>query len=140
MNHHATIGGIFSILSGTLGVLGGIGLAVFFIGFFRFIVAVEGFETATDVTGEEALNILAVVYGAMGLFLALLGAVGIVGGAYALKRRLWGLALAGAIASAMIFLPFGVVAVIFTALGRTEFTAPSPDPEFGLQPPAQTAT
>lgn len=54
--------------------------------------------------------------------LSLCAAVAIVGGIFALKRRLWGLALAGAICA--VFSPasvLGILAVIFVALGRSEF-------------------
>lgn len=54
--------------------------------------------------------------------LVLCAAVAIAGGIFALKRRLWGLALAGAICA--VFSPagiLGVLAVIFVAMGRSEF-------------------
>ena len=52
----------------------------------------------------------------------ILGIVAIVGGVYALKRRLWSLALAGAICA--LFGPWfvlGVLAIIFVAMGKGEF-------------------
>jgi hypothetical protein len=54
--------------------------------------------------------------------LALCPTVAIAGGIFALKRRLWGLALAGAICA--VFSPagiLGILAVIFVAMGRSEF-------------------
>jgi hypothetical protein len=97
-------------------------MAVFFTWFFRFILATEGFDTGVEPMGEEVLNLVGLIYAVMGAFYALLGVLGIVGGIYSLKRRLWGLALAGAIASTVVFLPFGVVAVVFTSLGRKDFS------------------
>ena len=53
-----------------------------------------------------------------------LGAVlGIIGGVYALQRKYWGLALAGAIAGSISFFPCGIVAIIFTAMAKPEFDA-----------------
>ena len=56
------------------------------------------------------------------------GIVALIGGIYALRRRLWGLALAGAICAAALLphvgrtaLMLGVPAVIFLSLGRQEF-------------------
>jgi hypothetical protein len=52
----------------------------------------------------------------------ILGVVAIVGGVYALKRRIWGLALAGSICA--LFGPWfilGVLAIIFVTIGKNEF-------------------
>ena len=56
----------------------------------------------------------------------ILGIVAIVGGIYALKRRLWGLALAGAICALLFTIPFlgwilAILAIIFVSLARREF-------------------
>jgi hypothetical protein len=85
--------------------------------------------------GESALNLIMVMYGAMGSFYALLGVLGIVGGIYALRLKQWGLALTAAIAAAIVFLPFGIVAVVFTSLSRGEFTAAKPVPQPVTPPP-----
>lgn len=51
----------------------------------------------------------------------LLGLISIVGGVFAIMRRRWGLALAGAIAGLVCnFIP-GVIAVVLTGMARTEF-------------------
>jgi hypothetical protein len=46
----------------------------------------------------------------------------IVGGAFALKKRHWPLALAGAIAGTITFFPCGIPAIIFVSLGKEEFS------------------
>jgi len=53
----------------------------------------------------------------------ILGAVAIAGGIYALKRRVWGLAFAGAICAFLIPPPFvlGILAIIFVVMGKGEF-------------------
>jgi hypothetical protein len=60
--------------------------------------------------------------GAIGAPAIICGIIAIVGGIYALKRRIWGLALAGSICA--IIGPggiFGILATIFVALGKGEF-------------------
>ena len=61
-------------------------------------------------------GILDIVAGSLDVILA------IVGGIYALQRKIWGLALAGSIAA--FFTPswvLGVAAIVFTALSKNEF-------------------
>jgi hypothetical protein len=50
-----------------------------------------------------------------------LGIVAILGGICALRRKTWGLALAGSICALTGCSPFGVLAIIFLALARGEF-------------------
>jgi hypothetical protein len=52
---------------------------------------------------------------------ALLSVLAVIGGIFAIQRKVWGLALAGAIAAFFCFFVFGIVAIIFTALSRNEF-------------------
>ena len=61
--------------------------------------------------------------GVVGAVLIVLGVVAIVGGVFALQRKIWGLALAGAIC-ALIVPPgviLGILSIIFVAMGRREF-------------------
>ena len=53
--------------------------------------------------------------------LTVLAFVAIFGGVCALKGKLWGLALAGAIAAFFPSWPIGIAAVVLTALGEKEF-------------------
>jgi hypothetical protein len=56
----------------------------------------------------------------------ILSVVGIVGGVYALRRRIWGLALAGAICAFLCFWPFSMLfaipAIILVAMSKGEFS------------------
>ena len=67
-------------------------------------------------SGSEIFVILVAVWYAVAAILAVLG------GAYSLRRRGWGLALAGSIAALLggNFI-FGTLSIIFTALSRKEF-------------------
>jgi len=60
---------------------------------------------------------------AIGGGLIALGAVALVGGICALRRRMWGLALAGAICALfpLVVVPVGVLAIVFVSLGKKEF-------------------
>ena len=61
--------------------------------------------------------------GAIGISLIVLGVISVIGGIFALQRRVWGLALAGAICA--LFPPplivLGILSTIFLALSRKEF-------------------
>lgn len=59
----------------------------------------------------------------MGPLLVVLGIVAIVGGIYALKRRLWVLALIGSICAVVspYSFVFGILAIIFVIMGRWGF-------------------
>jgi hypothetical protein len=47
--------------------------------------------------------------------------IALVGGSYALARKRWGLALAGAICACFPVIPLGVLSIIFVSLGKKEF-------------------
>lgn len=66
-------------------------------------------------------NLFGLIYGGMGAFMLLLAILALVGGIFALRRKLWGLALAGSISGTMTFMPTGIAAIIFTSMSRPEF-------------------
>ncbi len=73
------------------------------------------FGVALSFTGHEVLgNIYAVLF-----LLAIIAAV--IGGVFALRRKRWGLALAGAIGTLLTSPPLGIVALILLLSGRNEF-------------------
>jgi len=45
----------------------------------------------------------------------------VVGGAYALMRKAWGLALAGSIAAVFASWPMGIAAIVLTVMSKNEF-------------------
>jgi hypothetical protein len=126
MEDNAKVGGILSIVSGSFGVLGS-GLIILWIWMFNWMLTVPQEPMAPEFP-HEFFQFFAIIYGAMGLILVLIGALGIVGGAFALKKRNWPLALAGAIAGTITFFPCGIPAIIFVSLGKGEFTAAEPPP------------
>jgi len=66
---------------------------------------------------------MAPIFGVLAIPFAVLGILAIVGGVFALRRKVWGLALAGSIAA--LFAPWfwllGIAAIVFTALSKSEF-------------------
>ena len=111
-----TAGGILSIISGAMGLIG----IVFLITFGAFSA-----ETAHDVLtslGFLQTVIPLRVIGFISIPLFIMSMVAIIGGIYAVQRKVWGLALAGAICA--IVLPvqlLGILSVIFIAVSKKEF-------------------
>ena len=118
-----TTAGILSIVAGSLVVITGILLLVLG-GTFAYIFSDPSLQIPAMV-GSKIMSILA----AAAIPIIVLGAVSIVGGIYSLKRRLWGLALAGAICALAPYLILGILAIIFVVLGKGEFTDGSSHPQ-----------
>jgi hypothetical protein len=130
MQNYARVGGILSVVAGGLGCLSAILLV-----FFAILV---GVLSSGDILGNHyysysspdfALGIVAIIYGVFGFIGVLVSILAIIGGVYGIKKKNWGFALAGSIAGVIAFFPCGVVAVIFTAMGK---------PEFGIPPAVRT--
>ena len=103
-----TTAGILSIIAGAISVIAGI------------VVTVVG-GIGSVFIGLGWLFGLGWL-GAIGAAFIVLGIIAIVGGSCALRRRVWGLALAGSICA---LLPpgtiLGILAIIFVSLGKGEF-------------------
>ena len=111
----ATVAGVLDIISGVMGLVGGIPLLV---------LAVVGSGVLSTIPDPE-VRPLAIIPLALFLPLALLcflsGIIAIAGGIAAFNRRRWGLAVAGSIAAVFGFFPVGIAAVVFTILAEPEF-------------------
>jgi hypothetical protein len=96
-----TVGGILALIAGALQVIMGIVIAaVGSIGWFFGMVWLS----------------------AIGAPLIVFGIIAILGGIYALRRKIWGLALAGSICALVgPWFVLGVLAIIFVSLGKREF-------------------
>ena len=127
MGNNAKVGGILSIVSGGLGVLLGC-CYILGIWMFNFMITSmpQPYGPMEPEFPTEFFQIFWIIYAGIGLILALIGALAIVGGIFALKRKHWGWALAGAIAGNIVFYPCGIPAIIFVCLGKEEFTAAGP--------------
>ena len=112
--------GILSILSGVVALLVGIGDLV---------------------KGELARRIVFHIGGeAIGVLLLALGIVAIIGGIFAIRRHVWGMALAGAICALfpLHMAILGILAIIFVALSKGEFDQSSPKTTDGIASSAGT--
>lgn len=101
-----TVAGILDIIAGSWGVI----LALIFIfigGVLRFVPDIPPY--------------LFPIFTALSLPFAIVGILAIVGGIYALKRKIWGLALAGSIAAFFPAWILGLTAIVLTALSKNEF-------------------
>lgn len=99
-----TTAGILSIISGSLTVI--IGLAIALLGTFAGAFGTLG---------------LGGVFAGLAALPIILGIVAIVGGIYALRRKSWGLALAGSICALSCWI-LGIPAIIFVVLSKDEFS------------------
>jgi len=112
-----TTAGILTIIAGALNLIAGIVVAALS-GLVGWVLG----SLPMWYPGFEAIDI-APNLAAIGIPLIILGIVAIIGGIYAIKRRVWGLALAGAICA--LFPPpvivLGILSIIFVALGKKEF-------------------
>jgi len=112
----ARAAGILTIVAGSLAVVESVFVAALVI---RALGWLEVFS-ALDQSGIVAAAVAVVIISAI---------VAIVGGVFALKRRIWGLAIAGSICAIFSFiaipfllnLPLAIAAIVLVVLGRGEF-------------------
>ncbi len=116
-----TTAGILSIIAGTLSLIACIWCLMF------TYPMIYGLDLA------EKWDEIAQILGVVGVVFINLGVISILGGIFALKRRLWGLALAGAICALNPLCGLGILSIIFVAMGKGEFSQViSSDPEAGV--------
>ena len=101
-----TAAGILDIVAGSFGLISSL-IFVFMGGIIRVVPDVPPFMGP-------------LFMGLAGPFI-IIGILAIVGGIYTLRRKIWGLALAGSIAAFFGSWPLGVAAIVFTALSKNEF-------------------
>ena len=122
--NNAKIGGILSIVAGGIGVISSIGIIILVV-FLNFALTQTGTFYA-DPVPTDIFAILTGIYALMGVFYFLLGALAVVGGIFSLRKKVWGLALAGAIAGGITFFPCGIPAIIFVTMAKPEFSDKKP--------------
>jgi len=112
-------GGILSIIAGAFEVIAGgliAALTTFSIPFWHpeFAFA-PGFWNTFGIAGIPKWIVM------VGIVVAVLGIVAIVGGVCAVRRKSFGLSLAGAICAFLPFNLLGLLAIIFVSVARKEF-------------------
>ena len=108
--------GIMSIVSGAMGFIA--------IAFLMTFAAIFGPDIARDVLhsiGYWQAGIPLTIIGLVSFIILLLSLTSIVGGICAIRRKSWGLALAGAICAIFPAQVLGIIAVIFVAISKKEF-------------------
>jgi hypothetical protein len=117
-----TAGGILSIVAGASEIIFG-GTVVALImspGLRRMLLTWPPLPLMPPGWYEHFAPVMPTWLSIVGVLVLVLGIVAIIGGAYALRRKSFGLSLAGAICALPSVL-FGILAVIFIALSRKEF-------------------
>jgi hypothetical protein len=107
-----TVAGIFMIVSGALSIVGVL-MFVIVIGF--TVSFMDGLTGGADVAKTGVFFTFWAVVG------VLVSAFSVVAGVFCLKRRLWGLALAGSILAVLQIFILGVPALVLVAMARDEF-------------------
>ena len=107
----STTAGILCIVAGALSL---VGLIVAYVGLAIF----GSFMPMMPYWQWDAPRWLPVAIAAIGIPSLLLDVLAIIGGIFALKRRHWGVCLAGAIAAVFSSFFLGVVALIFIITGK----------------------
>ncbi len=125
--------GIISIVVGGLSLIVG-----FFVALAFTILYSNNYMDGTQFTAAAGAIIWAIF-----LPYLILCAVAIAGGVFSLRRRLWGLALAGTICSLIVgwwVWPAGVAAIVFVIISKNEFDQIIRPQEPPLAPPPQPPT
>ncbi len=108
-----TTGGILNLICGAVDIFAGIVMII--------IGAASGwFLSAMGTQIPPAIPM--VLFTVFGILVIIIGVIALLGGIYALRRKIWGMALAGAIISIFIIWPLGVASTVFIALSRSEFS------------------
>jgi hypothetical protein len=108
--------GVLSIIAGAMGLIA--------VAFLITFGATFGAEIAREVlksVGFWQSGMPLTIIGLISIPLIIINAVAIIGGIYALQRKIWGLALTGAICAILPAQVFGIIAVVFIAVSKKEF-------------------
>jgi len=119
MQKKASIAGILSIISGIFGIFW-LGYAFLLNYLFKAMLQVSSVNNPPYFLGYQ--QVMGVFYIAWGIIAATIGIFAIVSGILTLRRTNWGLALAGTIASTLIFFPCGIPAIILISNAQNEFS------------------
>jgi len=118
-----TAGGVLSIVGGTVEAIIGV-IAAVSVTILKLLLAAGLLPFSPGPRLDHVLAMAPLLSIVVGVPMFALGVVAIVGGVYAIRRKVFGLSLAGAICA----LPsgiLGILAVIFVSVSRKEFRAGS---------------
>ena len=103
------VAGILNIVTGAFALLSVIGLVI-------GIVVI-----GSDLVGPEVPDFVASILWIITIPFFIIGVLALIGGIYSLRRKTWGLALAGAIASTVYWFFVGIPTIVFIAQSKDEF-------------------
>jgi hypothetical protein len=109
------VAGIMDIVAGSFGVILACIMTLWFAFIFYFI------PMGANEFNDFPMRFMSIFMIFWGVFILAAGIIAIVGGIHALRKKRWGLALAGSIAAFFGSSPLGVAAIIFTAMGKNQF-------------------
>ena len=112
-------GGILSIIVGVLEVVAGAMIIAFTEG--METIGAFWYSAVPYFGGELGIGLTATVVIIIGAVIVVLGVLAIVGGISAIRRKSFGLSLAGAICALLPLNVLGLLAVIFVSLAKCEF-------------------
>ena len=129
-----TTAGILTIITGVMGIVGGI-LLLLLSGVIGSLGTIDWGGVVDNWQGNwwgpgtadvpamlgQITGIGMTVFLIAGIIILVFGIIALAGGVKSIKRRRWGLALAGSILSLFIMPILGVLAIIFVSLGKKEF-------------------
>ncbi len=108
--------GILDIVGGAIGMVGGL----YFVALASLFNVIREFVRLDPHVIQRIEQVIQNIF-AVPFVVVFIGIIAIIGGVYALQRRIWGFALAGSICSCVVFPFFGLPSIIITALAKDEF-------------------
>ncbi|UCH51927.1 MAG: hypothetical protein JSV54_04065 [Chloroflexota bacterium] len=108
-----TIAGILDIVAGIVSFIG----IIFVVVGVSMLAYTGGIEPSMGISETLILSI-AVIFA---IFAVIADILAIIGGTFALRRKNWGLALAGSIAAFFASILLGIAAIVFTVMSKNEF-------------------
>jgi hypothetical protein len=114
-------GGILLIVGAAFGLVGAIIMGVYSFFFFDMFFPMSGMPADESLMFMRFTQYMQMMYLGWAVILVIAAVLAVVGGVFAFKRRRWGWALTGSIASVVAFFPVGIAAVILVAQSKNEF-------------------
>ena len=108
-----------SATAGILDIISGVGML-----FICFCLMLAGYYFYM-IGGPNSSWLPTLIY-SIGILLVIVALLAIIGGIFCLRRKRWGLSLAGAIAALFCCFIFGVISIILTMLAHSDFRQVSP--------------